>query len=670
MNEDVRNPIIEWEHIWIPLSDGCRLAAKIWMPEDATNNPVPAILEYIPYRKRDFKAIRDAEIHRYFAQHGYACLRVDLRGSGESEGILKDEYLPQELQDGLEVLEWIADQPWCSGEVGMVGLSWGGFNSLQLASLNPPQLKAIITVCSSDDRYVDDVHYMGGCLLTDNLSWASTMFSYNSLPPDPLLVGDRWREMWLERLEEGGLWLKTWLEHQRRDDYWKHASVSENYEKINCPVFAVSGWADGYSNTVFRLMENLKVPRKGLIGGWGHKYPHMGGPSPAINFLDEALRWWDRWLKGVQKGVENEPRLRVWMQDSVSPLSARRPGRWVAEEEWPSPEIEWVDFELGHNSLGAGICEISSDFHIQIQSPLSVGLFAGKWYSYAESTDLPNDQREEDGGALLFDTSPLENDVEILGSPQVELTFSSDRPVAMIACRLSDVDPGSVSTRVTYGLLNLTHRHSHEHPEELEVNKKYGVTIPLNHVAQRFPAGNQIRLAVSTSYWPLAWPSPEPTRLTIYPTESKVSLPIRTLAERDEKLRDLGKPITADPPVTTLLAHSHREWTVIHNLATNEVKLKVTNNDARYRFEDHGLEISKETTEEYSYRNNNYDTVRGEVWSRRTLKRADWHIVRIIRTILTSDSTNFRLRATLDAYENDTRIFTRSWDESIPRNLI
>src|SRR5680860_447009 len=281
------------------MSDGCRLAAKIWMPVDAEADPVPAVLEYIPYRKRDFKAVRDAEIHGFFASCGYAGVRVDLRGSGDSEGILRDEYLQQELDDGLEVLRWLAAQPWCTGEVGMFGLSWGGFNGLQIAALQPPELKAIVTVCSSDDRYVDDVHYMGGCLLTDNLSWASTMFAYNSCPPDPEVVGERWRDMWLERLEGSGLWILNWLEHQRRDEYWLHGSACEDFSSIKCPVYAVSGWADGYSNTVFRLLENLEVPRKGLLGSWGHKYPHLGGPGPTIALPLPGNLWWARVRRGA-----------------------------------------------------------------------------------------------------------------------------------------------------------------------------------------------------------------------------------------------------------------------------------------------------------------------------------------------------------------------------------
>jgi pimeloyl-ACP methyl ester carboxylesterase len=210
---------------WIVLSDGCRLAARIWLPEDAVERPVPAILEYIPYRKNDATAARDAAMHPYFAEHGYAAVRVDTRGSGDSDGILRDEYLPQEQRDGLEVLRWLASQPWCTGRVGMMGKSWGGFNALQIAAHDPPELGAVISVASTDDRYADDVHYMGGCLLAwDMLSWASTMLAYNARPPDPDVVGERWRAMWLDRLENTPPFVESWLAHQRRDEYWKQGS--------------------------------------------------------------------------------------------------------------------------------------------------------------------------------------------------------------------------------------------------------------------------------------------------------------------------------------------------------------------------------------------------------------------------------------------------------------
>jgi len=240
------HPIFERPEQGIILGDGTRLSARIWRPEDSEENPVPAILEFLPYRKRDGTVARDALTHPYFARRGYACLRVDLRGNGDSEGLMEDEYTPQELADAVEVIAWIAAQPWCSGAVGMMGISWGGFNSLQVAALAPAPLKAVISLCSTVDRYSDDIHYKGGCLLNENLGWGATIWSFSSRPPDPALVGDKWRQMWLERLEGEPFLPALWLSHQRRDAYWRHGSVCEDYSAIKAAVLAVGGWGDAY----------------------------------------------------------------------------------------------------------------------------------------------------------------------------------------------------------------------------------------------------------------------------------------------------------------------------------------------------------------------------------------------------------------------------------------
>jgi putative CocE/NonD family hydrolase len=180
----------EIENSWIPMPDGVRLATRIWLPLDTEANPGPAIFEFIPYRKRDGMARRDEMMHPWFAGHGYAKVRVDLRGSGDSEGLLDDEYAPQEQEDGLAIIDWLSSQPWCSGSVGMIGISWGGFNGLQIAARRLEPLKAIISVGSTDDHYADDVHYMGGAQLSSNFTWAQT-FSDLTRPPDPAIVGDR-----------------------------------------------------------------------------------------------------------------------------------------------------------------------------------------------------------------------------------------------------------------------------------------------------------------------------------------------------------------------------------------------------------------------------------------------------------------------------------------------
>src|SRR5690606_29941368 len=288
---DMLDRIREIENVFIPMPDGVRLAARLFLPVDSDDNPVPAILEYIPYRKRDLMRARDEPIHRYFAAHGYASVRVDVRGSGDSDGLLEDEYSPQELADALDLIAWISTQPWCSGPVGMMGISWGGFNALQVASLGPPELEAIITLCSTDDRYADDAHYMGGCLLNENMQWGSILTMNGAYPPDPDVVGERWRDMWLARIDALEPFAARWMSHPWRTDFWKHGSVCEDYDRIRTPVYAIGGWADGYSNTVPRLVANLSCPRKGLIGPWAHNFPHDATPGPSIGFLQEAVRW-------------------------------------------------------------------------------------------------------------------------------------------------------------------------------------------------------------------------------------------------------------------------------------------------------------------------------------------------------------------------------------------
>ncbi|MEL6172407.1 MAG: CocE/NonD family hydrolase, partial [Pseudomonadota bacterium] len=307
---DFPHKIEKHDPVWIEMTDGVRLAATIWRPVNA--EPVPAILEFLPYRRMDGTAERDALTHPYFAGHGYACIRVDMRGSGDSDGVLTGEYLSQEQDDAVTIIAWLAQQEWCDGNVGMIGISWGGFNGLQVAARQPKALKAIVSICSTDDRYADDIHYMGGCLLLDNPWWHSYMFSLNTSPPDPDVVGNRWYEIWKERLEGSGFWIGEWLRHQRRDEFWKHGSVCEDFSKINAAVYAVGGWADGYTNAVFRLLEGLQSPCKGLVGPWAHKYPHFAKPGPAMGFLQECLRWWDYWLKGIETGIMDEPQLRAW----------------------------------------------------------------------------------------------------------------------------------------------------------------------------------------------------------------------------------------------------------------------------------------------------------------------------------------------------------------------
>lgn len=654
------------------MRDGAKLAARIWLPYGAEDAPLPAILEYIPYRKRDLTRGRDANNHAYLAGHGYVCVRVDMRGSGDSDGVLRDEYTLQEQEDGVDVIAWLAKQPWCDGNVGMMGISWGGFNSLQVAAHNPPALKAIISACASDDLYSDNIHYMGGCLLGDNLSEATVMLAFNSLPPDPVIVGNRWREMWLERLHGSGLWLEPWLRHQRRSEYWRTSSVCEHYDAIRCPVMTVGGWADGFTNAIFRLLAKLDVPRLGLIGPWGHKYPHHGIPGPAIGFLQEALRWWDYWLKGIETGIMEEPMLRAWMLDSEPPHTSyqTRAGRWIGEPAWPSTSIVTTSFPLVYpNAIGEPESEPDQEKWLNVQSPLNLGMAAGKWCSYAATPDLPGDQRDEDGGALVFESEPLPEPLEILGVGWVDLEIAANRSSGMVAVRLSDVAPDGKATRVTYGLLNLTHRESDEHPEALEPGRAYRVRVYLNGIGQRFAQGNRMRVSISSSYWPLAWTPPEQTMLSINAGKSSLTLPVRQ--DKGPCATPTFEPPEQAPDLTVCpLEPSHHNWRLIKDLATDTSTLEVTNDQGRFRIEETGTEVVRVTREWYTFSEEDVHSSRGETNTYRELSRDDWNVTVVTRTVLTSDQYNFHIHAQLDGYEADTRIYSQNWKYEVPRDYI
>ncbi len=643
----------EIEHCWIPMPDGCRLAARIWLPEDAEHAPVPAVLEYIPYRKRDFTRTRDEPMHHWFAGHGYAAVRVDVRGSGDSDGVLADEYAEEELADGVAVIAWIAEQPWCTGAVGMIGKSWGGFNVLQIAARRPRALRAVISVCASDDRYADDAHYMGGCLLNENLTWGSVLLAVSALPPDPALVGEGWRDTWLARLDHAVPFPEVWLRHPRRDVYWRRGSVCEAPERITCPVYAVGGWADAYTNAVPRLLAGLVVPRKGLVGPWGHVYPHTGVPGPAIGFLQEALRWWERWLAGVDSGVMEDVFYRVWSG-----------ARWVAEDAWPSPRIRPRRWALNPGRLDDAP---RPEARIAWCSPQSVGAAAGDWCAFGDEGDLPGDQRDDDAASLTFDSAPLVEPLEILGAPVVVLDVAVDRPRAFVAVRLNEVHPSGASTRVTYGLLDLMHRTGHEDLLPLVPGRRYRVRVVLNDVAHVFAPRSRLRLALSTAYWPVAWPSPEPVELTLFSGASVLELPARPPRAEDDRLPRFADAEGAPPAAYTEL----RPWSVERTLERDEVTGEVAQtivSEGAGRLDAIGLELEQSTTRRFRIRDDDPLWARAEVEQRMGLRRGTWAVRVETRTRLEATRTEFELRARLDAFEGDTLVRARRWDRRIARD--
>lgn len=662
------------EHVWIPMADGARLGARLWLPETAAHLPVPAVLEYIPYRKRDGTRGRDDPMHGYFAGQGYAAIRVDMRGTGESDGHMADEYLLQEQDDAVAVIAWIAAQPWCSGAVGMMGKSWGGFNALQVAARRPPALKAIITCNSTDNRFTDDIHFMGGCLLNDNLWWGAIMLAFQARPLDPAIVGTDWRAAWLERLERLPFFPALWLRHQRYDDYWRHGSVCEDFAAIQCPVLAVGGWADSYTNAVARLLEGLGVPRQAIIGPWAHVYPQDGTPGPAIGFLQEATRWWDRWLKGEANGVEVQPMLRAYIEDAVAPEGTRvaMPGRWVGEAIWPSPSIRPLALHLNGDGRLAAVA--GPAMAMPIASPQSHGKAAGEWMGTGCIGENPTDQRLDDGGSLNFETAPLDAAVDILGAAVVRLRLACDRPVAQLVARLCDVHPDGRSTRVSYQVLNLTHRDSHAEPTPLEPGVVHDIVVRLNDCGHRFPAAHRIRLSIGTAYWPLIWPAPVRATLTLMAGESRLELPVRAATAPEGTVRFEPPAHGPQARITQVDRGSIRRYSLQDHV--NGVTTYVTEGigglfgEGINRFDDIDTELAHSLKRELSIRDDDPLSARYVLTQTYAMGRDGWRTESRTRLEMTSDATHFHLKGRLEAFENGREVLTRDWDEKIARDLM
>jgi len=653
--------IQEIEDMEIILSDGCRLSARVWMPIDATEHPIPAILEYLPYRKRDGTCARDALTHPYFAKRGYACVRVDMRGNGDSQGLMEDEYTEQELKDGVEVIYWLANQDWCSGSVGMMGISWGGFNALQIAALDPAPLKAIITLCSTVDRYADDIHYKGGCLLNENLGWGSTMWAYSSRPPDPALVGENWREMWLERLNAQPFLSATWLRHQQRDAYWQHGSVCEDYSAITAATLAVGGWGDSYKNAVPQLVENLTSPVKGIVGPWVHKYPHFAVPEPRIGFLQEALRWWDKWLKGIETGVENDPAYSVYLMDGVRPKTwyNSRCGRWINEYDWPKgPVLKSMYLGQG-NTLNPDPTRINDI----LSSPQTCGMSSGEYCAIWLGPEMPDDQRGDDALSLCYDSEQMGEDCDIVGAAKVKLRLKSDTPDGQVAVRLNHIHPDGASTRVTYGVLNLAQRDNHARANALPIGQEIEISFDLDHIAYRIPKGHKLRIAISNAYWPLLWPMPEASTLTI--SHGEVQLPISPHGADHE--RHFPPPDAEEPWDIKQIRVPDNQRQVTTDMKSGITTLEIIDDFGAVEDQQHGMVSGSVAREWWSVHPDDPLSARGKTHWTEERSRGDWVTRTEAFAEMTSDAENFYLTARMEAYENDTLIFEKDFKETIKR---
>jgi predicted acyl esterase len=526
-----REPIVTGTRTdaWIPMSDGVYLSVTLYLP-DPSHGRQPCILEALPYRKDDMTSSYRPEYVRLRDEHGYAVARLDVRGTGSSGGRAVDEYPAQEQRDIAEVLTWIAAQPWCDGNIGMYGTSYSGFNSLQMACERPPELKAVVAIYATDDRHTDDVHYMGGLLKwIDIVDYPQYMTPMNALPPVPAVFGPAWRDEWHARIAEHEPWLLTWMHHQRDDAYWRHGSVRPAYDRIEIPTMIVAGWADGYRNNSFRMMERLGqngVPRRLLAGPWSHAATSSSAPGPRIDLVPEMVTWWDRWLRGIENGIEHEPTAVWYAQASHRPEPDLDtvPGEWRADT-WPTERSSWVEYPLPGKLPYVVKPDVGTAAWISCAGHLPWG--------------QPGDQRHDDADSLTWELDP--EGLEIAGHAKVLLSLTSTAPVATVTCKLQDVAADGTSTLVARGTLNLTRRNGMDVVEALVPGEVYDVEVELEATAWQWRPGHRLRLAVAGADWPNTAAPPRPVtlgvrqaRLLLPAYDARGSLPVPSFAPGDE----------------------------------------------------------------------------------------------------------------------------------------
>ena len=640
---------------WIPMDDGVRLAASVFLPDG--DGPWPALLEALPYRKDDLHAATLAGHARWAGEFGYASCRVDVRGTGSSEGLLHDEYTDRELRDLEAVVAWLAAEPWCTGSVGMFGTSWGGFNSLQVAMRRPPALRAICSIYASDDRYADDVHYFGGMLKQlDLVDWPLYMVASDALPPVPALAGPEWRERWRERVEDVEPWPFIWFAHQRFDDYWRHGSLATDYGAIDAATMLVTGWADGYTNVALRAMERMRCPRRLLAGPWGHVSPRSGRPGPNLDLAPQMARWFDRWLKDERNGVDEEPSITVFMRRPTPPAAdlAVHRGEWRHERGWPVERLREVAQPLDRMTA------TPSKDTLAVRP--DVGWTA--WISCAGSPpwDQPLDQRPDEAHSLVHDGEPLDADLAILGHPRVRLRVASSAPIASVSVKLCDVHPDGTSQLVTRGLLNLTHRRSREHPEPMPVDSFEDVEVELEVTSWIFEPGHRVRLDVAGTDWPNAWPPPTPVTLTLDRSASSLVLPV------------LEGPSPEPAPRLEILPPPPREPdpTVVRVVSTDRAR-RETVAETAYGAPSPAGDGAPAMADRYEGLVGVSLDDPGRAWveasARYEIAFPEATVAARARWRIDSDATTYRIALDLETTEDGEPRWSRRWERTFPRDL-
>lgn len=644
------------ERIYIDMEDGVRLAATVYFPQ--SEGPWPALLEAYPYRKDDLLT-ESAFYDRLCAEGDYAICRVDVRGTGSSEGIAVDEYPAREQQDLCRVIEWLAGREWSTGSVGMFGTSYGGFNSLQVAMRRPPALKAIVPIYATDDRYTDDVHYGGGIRRAlDFVDYPLMMVAMNALPPVPRLAGPQWRDHWRERLDNLQPWLLRWLAEQNDGPYWRHGSLRPHYEQIEAATMIVAGWADGYHNMAFRTFERLVCPKRLLIGPWSHLSPDTSIPGPRIDFIPELIRWWDRWLRNAGDD-DGEPPISLFVRRSTRPepdLDEVR-GEWRYENAWPLERSHVLSLPLDGDD---------PDGRDKVDSLVvrgDVGASGSIWCAAQLPFGPPMDQRPDEAFSLVYDWPVLEADLEILGYPKVEATIRCSAPVAFLSAKICDVFEDGTSALVSRGILNLTHRRSHGEPEPLGPEKTYEVTVDLDVTSWVFCKGHRVRLDLAGADWPSTWPPPHAAELEVMRSGTALLLPVVRGPSPIKRVPDYAPSSEAPDSSSDGVL-----WRFQHDVLERSSRV-VIEQHSDWEFAPMDVRIGNHRSGETGVSTEDPGTAWAEGRAAYTLQWPEVTASTEARVSLRSDSHSYHLDLDLVVYEDGAAILERRWSESYPRDL-
>lgn len=667
---DVTHEGIEIKEVWIPMPDGIRLAASLFMPADRKAGArFPVLLEYLPYRKDESRKDRFA-LFSYFITRGYVVARVDIRGTGTSEGrLIEYEYSDRELEDGEAVIGWLSKQEWSTGKVGMFGISWGAFNSIQTAMRNPPALKAIVAVMGTDDLFRDDCHFIDGMMHVDSYEFGQDIANILPAPPDYVMDEAYFRDRF-----DTEPWLLIYKRQQRDGPFWNRASLNSDYASIRVPTFVIGGWYDGYRDSVPRMLEKLDAPVKGMLGPWAHTWPSSPYPEPGMEWRHEAVRWFDHWLKGSDTGIMEEPRFAVYVREWHPPgVVEKVPGYWRWEKGWPIDRSEDLALypHADHTLSRARSTRGDGQIHRLRYIP-TVGLEASgnvNWWG-----DFPWDQRGTDAYSLTYDSAPLEQDLEILGFPKAILSVSADQALADWIVRISDIAPDGTATQVAGAGINGAHRRSSEEPEALVPGQVFKLEYDLHFTSWVFPKGHRIRLAVNNALWPMIWPTPYAMTTTLGvdgPNPSHVVLPA---VPRSDRRGPEFLPPAKDPELPGYGSLKLGEDTDSGYAETRSIERNLLASRARTSASGTSGSVYPWATIEYSenmvHEARDNDPARAGVsgQSRYTVKLDGRTVIVEGDLSLTSDLENFYYTYTRRALENGKLIRERTWKETIPRD--